>query len=501
MTSSDRSRTAFKSPYRMVLSARRGSLTVYFALTFAVMMSLITTAIYSSKVEAGKARLSSAARQSIESVFARYDITLSDRYQLYFVDGGCGTDRLQTENIIHYLDQASSHLLNPASHHVLPGSSFLSLKDGTVSLDGMTMATDLDGLAFRAQAVQSIKDLPVPDSHKMARHAPSFAGSDPSPSGRGPVDSSEIPQYHDVSEMSDGEKQHLSSLIQIINSLNSNHNSLLFSLVLDRNTPISDRTIQNQTTGFSSLLSRRHLTSGSGILDTKGAKEADNRALFSEYLLRHMNRYGQKSDSVSVLDYEAEYLIAGKGSDRENLQSVMRKLLLRRHALNFLYIESNPRMHAQVTRESANIALFIGQPALEPFIQYAMAYAWALAESFTDLRSLYSGNRIAPIKSAGTWQVPLESLVEFLSHPEVFIIDAPHGMNYRQILKQLLMTASLKKLTFRAMDLIELNIQKSGHADFHFDHCFDAMRLTLFATSQQDVPISASSIFSFRTRK
>lgn len=177
----------------------------------------------------------------------------------------------------------------------------------------------------------------------------------------------------------------------------------------------------------------------------------------------------------------------------------MRKLLLQRHALNFLYIESNPRMHAQVTRESANIALFIAQPTLEPVIQYAMAYAWSLAESFADLRSLYSGNRIAPIKSAGTWQVPLGSLAEFLSHPEAFIIDAPHGMNYHQTLKQLLMTISLKKLTFRAMDLIELNIRKSGHADFHFDHCFDAMRLTLYATSQQDVPISASSSFSFRT--
>lgn len=502
MTSSDRSGTAFKPLYRPVFSVRRGSLTVYFALTFAVMMTLITTAIYSSKVEAGKARLSSAARQSTESVFARYDITLSDRYHLYFVDGGCGTDELQTENIVRYLNQASSHLLNPAFHHVLPGSSFLSLKDSSVSLDGITMATDLDGLAFRAQAVQSIKDLPVPDSSETAQNSNSSAGSGSSLSGRSRIDSSEITQYSDVSDMSEGERSFLSSLIRAVNSLNSNHNSLLFSLVLNQKAPVSERVITDQTTGLSDLVSLRHpLTPGIGILDTEGAKEADSRPLFSEYLIRHTNRYGRENRSRSVLDYETEYLIAGKSSDRENLQSVMRKLLTQRHGLNFLYIETNPRMHAQVTRESSNIALLIGQPALEPAIQYAIAYAWSLAESFTDLRSLYSGNRIARIKSVGTWQVPLESLTEFLSQPETFVLDAPGGMNYREALKHLLSTVPLKKLTFRAMDLIELNMRKSGSPNFRFDHCFDAMRLTIYATSQQDIPLSASSGFSFRNRK
>lgn len=494
MMISDRQRTAFKSPYRPVLCRRRGSLTVYFALTFAVMLSLITTAIYSSKVEAGKARLSSAARQSIESVFARYDTTLSDRYHLYFVDGGCGTGSFQTDTVTRFLNQSSAHLLNPAASHVLPGSSFLSFRDSSVMLDGMTMATDLDGMVFRAQAVQSVKDLPVPEPDDNTPGSSLNAGNQPPSRPKNGL--YDTPVHQDVSELSESEKNLASSLLRSIISTNSNSKNLLLSFVLEGHPDVSGKTAD-----FSDVLSNRRLNAGFGILDTAGAKEAGNKILFTEYLLRHMNRYDHKTTAFSVLDYETEYLIAGKSSDRQNLKKVMQKLLVKRQGINFLYVETDPYMHAAVTHEAANMALILLQPELEPMIQSALASAWAMAESLADLRSLYSGNRIARIKSADTWQVSLEDLAGFSSGSAFPEIDVPGGINYREALQSLLLYVPVKKLTFRAMDLIEDNIRKSGRPSFSFDLCFDAMHLTLHATVQQDVPVSASACFSFRNRK
>ena len=53
---------------------------------------------------------------------------------------------------------------------------------------------------------------------------------------------------------------------------------------------------------------------------------------------------GRKGD---LLDYQLEYFLEGKGSDRENLEAVVKKLLMLRFVPNYIYLQGNAAKKAE----------------------------------------------------------------------------------------------------------------------------------------------------------
>ena len=70
-----------------------GSITVYLALTLAVMVSLILASITSVKIRAGRMQAANAMDQAMYSLFAKYDRQLDETYALFFLDAGRRTRR------------------------------------------------------------------------------------------------------------------------------------------------------------------------------------------------------------------------------------------------------------------------------------------------------------------------------------------------------------------------------------------------------------------------
>ena len=71
---------------------RRASITVFMSLILALILSLITTSITAVKTAAARSELSNAADQAMFSLFAHYDRTLMEKYDVFFVNGSFGGD-------------------------------------------------------------------------------------------------------------------------------------------------------------------------------------------------------------------------------------------------------------------------------------------------------------------------------------------------------------------------------------------------------------------------
>ena len=81
---------------------------------------------------------------------------------------------------------------------------------------------------------------------------------------------------------------------------------------------------------------------------TQGEEEtgALSDVLFGEYLMDHFSGATEGKDA-GALDYELEYLLAGEGSDRENLEAVAGKLLLLRFVPNYAHLQSSAGKKAE----------------------------------------------------------------------------------------------------------------------------------------------------------
>lgn len=512
----------------------RGSITIYFALTFIVMVSLITTCIYSAKVEAGRARTANAADQAVFSLFANYDQSLFDQYQIFMIDGSCGTDHLSASTICNYLSQTADYILHPKKDHVLSrGSAVLQLEQTDCALTGYTLATDLNGTPFRAQAIQAEKDtLGLPQGHSGTSNSSASGPNGSSNGNPGSLVSDDAfdsgqsftdypaPESNTLDASSDTLSDAASDssvevppdFVNPLPVLEALRNASQLPLVIDEQQhPISEKSLHEFS---SSLISRRNLEKGFGMINAEGTSlGVSDCMLYQTYLMNHFVCFTDpfmepsRTNSVkgSALSYELEYLIAEKDSDRKNLEKIVKKLLLQREAINFAFLETDSVKHQELSQEALLIATFLCIPEAEPLIQSLLALAWAYAESLVDVHALFSGKHAATVKTQSSWQVEIQDLPELLSHIASLEKDAAGGLSYRDYLElflagKFLSDRSASRLTLHAMDLVELNLRSSKEPLFRLDRCIDSLSFTLSVTAEHKVPLVADTSFSYRQK-
>ena len=113
----------------------------------------------------------------------------------------------------------------------------------------------------------------------------------------------------------------------------------------------------------------------------------------------------RKREAVS-LAYEAEYILEGKSSDKENLESFLMKLFLVRMALNYVYLMGDSAKQAEVSALAVAVTTALLIPEAAEVLKQLILLAWAAGESVVDIRALLSGSRTALMKTSDTWQLP-----------------------------------------------------------------------------------------------
>lgn len=252
----------------------------------------------------------------------------------------------------------------------------------------------------------------------------------------------------------------------------------------------SERGISDAVTDRKSLTSGRKLQTGL-MLDTdiRSDNSYTSGILFGQYLLKKLGNY--RRPAAAGLNYQVEYILGGKNSDRENLKSVAGKLLVIRQGVNMAYLLSDGGKRIQVETLALAIASGFLIPPAAAVIEAALIFCWAFAESILDVRELFAGGHVPLIKNSSDWQLSLRNLPNILDKLDSSRKDAGNGMSYEDYLQVLLMAKGKQDKVLRGMDMIECSVREKGkRPGFQMDHCITAME------ASADVKANRRKIFT-----
>ena len=109
----------------------------------------------------------------------------------------------------------------------------------------------------------------------------------------------------------------------------------------------ADQGISENQISLSNLVSHRQLQEGINLpAENIQTSSATSQILYQQYLMEHLGNY--REPSTAGLKYQIEYLLGGKSSDRENLQTVARRLLLIREGINVSALMTDASKRAQI---------------------------------------------------------------------------------------------------------------------------------------------------------
>lgn len=189
------------------------------------------------------------------------------------------------------------------------------------------------------------------------------------------------------------------------------------------------------------------------------SKEIKNKCVNALYAGLKFGNYNNPEKNT-VLKYELEYVISGKDSDKENLASVVEKIVLAKTGINMAYLITDKEKIEQVSAIAASVAIVTGLPFLEPVAKGVLISAWSMAEAVNDMKILLSGGKVALTKSKGGWRTSIDNITNGSKKED------SKGLSYKEYCQILIAVQNTGDSLYRIMDLIQINIQKRYNSEF-----------------------------------
>lgn len=184
------------------------------------------------------------------------------------------------------------------------------------------------------------------------------------------------------------------------------------------------------------------------------------------YSLEYFHHLTDKKKKKGI-QYEIEYLIAGKQSEKECLGAVLWKMIGLRFLTNVSYVYRDPARQKEAALLAASILGVTGIAPLVSLVKNLLLAALAYGESVIDVRNLAEGKKVPFLKNSGTWQLPFSGLATLTCKRK----PADQGMSYEDYLMLLLiMQRDKTERYFRMMNIMEQNIQNKA-PDFKLNQC------------------------------
>lgn len=189
------------------------------------------------------------------------------------------------------------------------------------------------------------------------------------------------------------------------------------------------------------------------------SKEIKNKCVNALYAGLKFGNYNNPEKNT-VLKYELEYIISGKDSDKENLASVVEKIVLAKIGINMAYLITDKEKMEQVSAIAASVAIVTGLPFLESVAKGVLISAWSMAEAVNDMKILLSGGKVALTKSKGGWRTSIGNVTNGSKKED------SKGLSYKEYCQILIAVQNTGDSLYRIMDLIQINIQKRYNSEF-----------------------------------
>ena len=470
---------------------REGSVTVYMALTMAVLLSLFVALIESARERAIELVADCSVDLAVYSVFAEYQRELLEEYDLLFVDTSYKTKDTSQRSLMRHLEAYIDENLSPgnSARGVAKDLTDTFLEDTRVT--EISYATDEGGEIFFRQAVGFMKQKygvgyleDIREEIDLAKENELFTKD--YTAQRQSVDG----QIQSIKEQGvesgevDEDGNAIMEPVEFDNpadQVNAGRSMGILALVADRQ-QVSQRGVSPGR-----LLSRRgvHHT-GDGLCGRKKAG-VGGKLWFELYIKEHCGCYRMPKEN-GALTYQQEYIIAGKDNDTDNLKAVVTRLLALRETANVTYLFSDVEKTAEAEAMAMTIASAAGIPALTELIKVSLLFAWAFAESVWDVKSLLAGRRIPLLKTPADWHYSLEGMLSYGS--DTVAEEAPEEtagqtaslaegkLSYEDYLFLFMSLQSREALVSRTMDMAEADVRKSsGDEGFCMDDCIDHLKI------------------------
>lgn len=189
------------------------------------------------------------------------------------------------------------------------------------------------------------------------------------------------------------------------------------------------------------------------------SKKIKNKCVNALYAGLKFGNYNNPGKNT-VLKYELEYIISGKDSDKENLASVVEKIVLAKTGINMAYLITDKEKMEQVSAIAASVAIVTGLPFLEPVAKGVLISAWSMAEAVNDMKILLSGGKVTLTKSKGGWRTSIGNITNGGKKED------SKGLSYKEYCQILIAVQNTGDSLYRIMDLIQINIQKRYNSEF-----------------------------------
>ena len=410
---------------------KKGSVTVLLAWSMLAFLTFCFVLIEGVRVYCIRTKSMQAMELAEFSVLSEYQKELFEDYGVFFLD----LDYEQGEERETILQQRALTYLRKNIEEV---------QTDYLETSNFRRATDGDGSVFFAQAVELMK---VQSGIKVLEELLGDVGNMTLDS----VDLEEI-LYHSEAEASgilDGLKENIEDKLLNVSLPDISFPSIesLRETVFGNSEHLSVKSIV-----LSERLEQRELHKGVGEKQKIGIADMQ---LFHLYLFQNFAHYGIKSSDVSkdAMEYQLEYIISGKESDRKNLENIMWRIFLLRAGGDYLFYHQDGEQLAKAEASAAAVVGFTGNVVLIKLVRELFLIAQAIEDGIQETKTVFAGGEV-PLYENGVF--------------------AGTSIGYQQYLYLFLNTVGKDHKMYRCMDVIELEVRKSsGYEKFCLDHCID----------------------------
>lgn len=223
-------------------------------------------------------------------------------------------------------------------------------------------------------------------------------------------------------------------------------------------------------------VSNRNLCCGNSSNSSK-CSLAD-KAIFSMYLKDKFSYFGRNLMHDGQ-QYELEYIVCGKESDRENLEGVVNRIIAIREVTNFAAIIKDPIKKSEALELATALSGFTLNPIIVEAVEYGLIAAWAYMESVLDVRLLLSGGKVSVVKSEAEWTSGLYNLANVFDN-NYLAKNCEVGMDYSDYLVSFMILESNKTQSYRALDMMENSLNAMPYYEnVKMDHLICDMNMEL----------------------
>lgn len=471
-------------------------LTVYLALCLAVLTSLCLALIEGVRCNAVCLETECIADIAMNSVLAEYHRELFRQYNILALDSAYGTGHpgsSNTEEHLRFYLMANMNLKSNKSGLVadLFYKDMLALSPENVELTGVSILTDQRGAVLRRQAAETVRDMvgitALEEMQNWMRTVEINGLNDRNVAEEKAELDEKIQKYDGAQvrllekEDEDEEQWETVKIENPTGTLDQKRKNGILTMVLDGTEELSQCRLSQESLVFLRMGQGKVNKGNLPLPEQSEAEKLTECLLFQEYLMQYMGCYGRTIEG-HALQYQLEYLLAGKDNDIDNLKSVAEMLCAFREAANAAYIVTDQvkREEAELIATALSAVLLI--PELKDLFTASILLGWSYAESLYDVKQLMAGERVPLLKDSSTWHYSLEgALLGNLTEGNT----QAAGLSYEDYLRIFMCLSDIDVLTGRAMNMMEADIRLTpGNRGFRLDGCYACIEADISVRSQ-----------------